>query len=350
MYRAALVADGRVDVRSVSLPKLENGGVVVEMNASGICGTDLEKLSGGYTASTVLGHEVAGTIVESKSEKFKFGDNVIPHHHVACGECYYCKIGASTMCEGFRTSNFDPCGFADRFIVPEYNVSRGGVHKFANLTFAEASFAEPLGCCIRGLEKVFRNRLNNSNSTIGMNITNALVVGTGPIGLLHMELLKSQFPELDLVGVDVSETRLEFAQRHENAKPLKPDSEGSFSEEARNYTRGMGFDLVVIATGNVRAFAEALKVVRKAGSVLLFGAPHKGSTYSLDLQLTLLNELTLTSSYATIESEISEAILLLERRRIDVEKFITAKFPLAQINEAMTAARSEGHVKVVVTR
>jgi L-iditol 2-dehydrogenase len=346
----------------VEPPVLENGSLLVEMKSSGICGTDLEKLSGGYTASTILGHEVSCIVSESKSDMFAAGESVVPHHHVACGICYNCRNGAETMCDGFRHSNFDPCGFADFFRVPEYNVLRAGVHKFKSsfLSYDDASFAEPLGCCIRGLEKALHLRLN-TNVAISEedlvvpgripSVNSALVVGAGPIGLLHMELLRSKFPKLELVTVDIIDSRLQFAERFEKAKTVTPSkSDGSFSEDTISLIGTPGFDLVIVATGSSRAFAEAVKCVRKSGALLLFGAPAKGSTYLMDLQSMLLSELSFSTSYATTEREISDALHLLEQGRIDVSKFVTSKFPLDRIKEAMQVARSEGQVKVIVTR
>jgi L-iditol 2-dehydrogenase len=357
--RAAFVGgQGGMELRTVERPKLEQGSIMVQMKCSGICGTDLEKLTGGYTASTILGHEVSGNVVDSTTDEFKTGDSVVPHHHVACGNCYYCRNNAETMCEGFRTSNFVPGGFADMFKVPEYNVARGGVHKFKQISFLEASFAEPLGCCIRGLAKVVHlplvRHLENEKSPqrefTPSELDNALVVGAGPIGLLHMELLTSQFQGLNLVSVDIIKSRLDFAEKFENAKPIAPSKTNSeFAEEAKKLVKGRGFDLVIVATGSSRAFAEAVKCVRKSGALLLFGAARKGSTYTLDIQSMLLTELTMASSYATTEKEIEQAIFLLESGRINVKKFVTAQFPLNEIDQAMQVARNEGQVKVIVT-
>jgi len=334
---------GGVELREAQLPHLEEGSVIVNMKASGVCGTDLEKLTGRGITSTVLGHEVAGIISESASDDFRTGDFVIPHHHVSCGRCELCRAGAGTMCEGFKTSNFVPGGFAEEFLVPSYNVRNGGVHKIGSgLSFEEASFAEPLGCCIRGLThaEVF--------SKPPMRI---MVVGAGPIGLLHMELIRSMLPEAKVTAVDVIPSRLEFAAKNEGGTAIDASklSSGTFSEKARTLTNGLGFDLAIVATGSRDAFSESLKCIRKSGRLLLFGAPHKGATHNLDLGEFFLNEFSITSSYSTTEVELIRAIELLETRKIDVRKFITGRFPLENIGEAMSSARQENQIKIVVT-
>jgi L-iditol 2-dehydrogenase len=341
--RAAFVDRGQVVLRTVPRPNLEEGSVMVRMKASGICGTDLEKISGGYTASTILGHEVSGVVSESKSPLYEEGEKVIPHHHVACGDCYYCKIGSETMCDGFRNSNFAPCGFADEFKVPKYNVKRNGVHKIKDISFEIAAFAEPLGCCLRGLNRSIRNADFSS-------LKNVLLVGSGPIGLLHMEILSSKAPDANIIAADISSTRLEFAEKNERATPLdvRKSENFLFSTNALKLVESPGFDLVIVATASQTAFSEAVKCTRKGGTLLLFGAPHRGSSYNLDLQSLLLQERTITSSYATTEKEIEQAIKMLLEKKINTKKFITSSYSLDKIREALSAATSESQVKVVV--
>jgi L-iditol 2-dehydrogenase len=342
--RAAFVkSGGGVELREVLRPRAEVGSLMVRMMASGVCGTDLEKLTGRGITSSVLGHEVAGIVSESLTPDFTIGDMVVPHHHVSCNECRLCRAGAETMCEGFRTSNFVPGGFADEFLVPSYNVSHGGVHKISGgLSFEEASFAEPLGCCIRGL---------THSGVYLRQPKEILVVGAGPIGLLHMELIRSTLPDSKISTVDVMTSRLKFAEKNEGATPInaRDSSGGNFSQKALDQTDGFGFDHVIVATGNTDAFAQGLMCVRKSGSLLLFGAPHKGSNHKLDLSSFFLDEINITASYSTSENELREAIDLLQRKVIDVKKFITAKFPLEKIEDAMSSARLENQIKILVT-
>src|ERR1700730_1316393 len=115
--RAAFVkTGGGIELRQVARPELESGSVMIQMKASGVCGTDLEKLTGQGITSTILGHEVSGIIVESEAPGFEKGDRVIPHHHVACNSCELCQARAQPMCEKYKKSNFAPGGFADEFL------------------------------------------------------------------------------------------------------------------------------------------------------------------------------------------------------------------------------------------
>ena len=346
--RAAFVRQGGgVELKEIPPPEVIEGSILVEMKASGVCGTDIEKVRGRNITSANLGHEVAGVVVESKSESIPVGAKIVPHHHVSCGKCDYCLVGAETMCLRFKNSNFVPGGFADKFLVPTYNVENGGVHFFDNrLSFDEACFAEPVACCIRGLDKVL-----GSDRNVGKKMQVA-VIGAGPIGLMHMDLLRMKYPECMIVAVDINETRLSFAETSENAIPLNSSNinGGLFSQTAKSLTKSQdGFELVIVATGSPAVFDEAVKCVTKSGALLLFGAPHRGSTYNLDLASFFLNELKFFSSYSAADKEVETALRWIENGSLDVSKFITARFSLGKIDEAFSSALLESQVKVVVT-
>jgi L-iditol 2-dehydrogenase len=339
---------GGVEICDVPLPQLEDDSIIVQMKASGICGTDLEKLTGKNITAPILGHEVSGVVTESNNERFPVGSTVVPHHHVSCGKCTYCRRGAGTMCQSFRNSNFVPGGFADEFLVPKYNVENGGVHLFdsGRLSFEEACVAEPLACCIRGVEHVFGKQAFARMSAL----RNVLVVGAGPIGLLHMELVRSASPDARIVAVDLIQSRLDCAEKFERALPLNPSivEGGLFSAKALSLAEGGEYDLVIVATGSLPAFSESARCAGRSGTILLFGAPHKGSMYSLDLSDVFLRELTITSSYSATDEELIKAIEILESLKIKVDKFITSRYPLEKIEEAMNSARAERQVKVVI--
>ncbi len=127
----ACLINGRrqAEITDVPVPRLQPGEVLIKLAAAGICGTDIEKVHGGYGPRGTLGHEVSGTIasVGDKVTDLKKSDRVIAHHHVSCYNCQYCQRGDHTMCDLFRKTNFDPCGLAEYFRVPETNVTRGAV-------------------------------------------------------------------------------------------------------------------------------------------------------------------------------------------------------------------------------
>jgi L-iditol 2-dehydrogenase len=344
--RAAFVsAPGTVELKSVPRPDLEEGAVMVNMKACGICGSDLETVVGTNIQSSKLGHEVCGIVSESRNETVHEGDYVIPHNRVGCGTCELCKSGNATTCPVFRQSNFEPCGFSEEFELPTHNLRGGGIHfPSRGVSYEDATFVEPLGCCIRGL-----NQAAGSGGVKAANFKRVLVIGAGPIGLLHMELLNHYFPAIEIVASDIVPTRLEIAEKLVSARGIIPSGSVSLVTQAMKESNSAGFDLVIVATGNLSVFSEAVQCVRKSGTLLLFGLPHQGTFYNLDLASLFLNELKIIPSYSTTDIEMGAALKLLEQREIDVKKFITAVFPLSKVGEAFAAARAQNQMKVLVT-
>ena len=137
-----------VSVENVDQPTIADGDILIQMHACGICGSDLEKVFGKYSQPSMrLGHEPSGIIVDvgSQVSEFKKGDRVFVHHHVPCYSCHFCLHGNETMCKKYSETNLAPCGLAENFIVPEWNVKHGGVIKIPDsMSFDEAAMIEPL--------------------------------------------------------------------------------------------------------------------------------------------------------------------------------------------------------------
>ena len=199
----AVFVKGRnvVSVDEVQAPKMiSKGDVLVKMRACGLCGSDLEKIYGEYGMSSGrLGHEPAGEVVAVGEgvTNFRPGDRVFIHHHVACYSCHYCLHGDHTMCPAYQTSNISPCGLAEQFLVPEWNVSRGGlINLHNNISFDEAALVEPLACCIRAI--------NKSNFQKGDDVA---VFGAGPAGLMNVILAKA-FGAGRIFVIDINDFRI----------------------------------------------------------------------------------------------------------------------------------------------
>src|SRR6266568_5023369 len=124
MLACLINGQGRAEVTEVPVPGLQAGEVLIKLATAGICGTDIEKVHGAYGLGGILGHEVSGTIVSVGDEvtDLRKSDRVIAHHHVPCYNCEYCRYGDRTMCDLFKRTNFDPCGLAEYFRVPEAKI------------------------------------------------------------------------------------------------------------------------------------------------------------------------------------------------------------------------------------
>ncbi|TMI30462.1 zinc-binding dehydrogenase [Candidatus Bathyarchaeota archaeon] len=312
MLACLINGEGHAEVKEVPTPRLQPGEVLIKLASAGICGTDIEKVHGAYGPGGILGHEVSGTIAslgEGVTDLRK-SDRVIAHHHVPCYSCHYCKRGDHTMCDLFKKTNFDPCGLAEYFRVPEANVTRGGVVRLPPETsFEEGSMIEPTACCVRALDKVEVKHGDN-----------VLVVGLGPAGLTQIQLLRKMGAEV-IIGADI------LAHRRDR----------------------LGVDLAIVSTGNPKAIQPALASVRKGGKLLLIGAPAQGAEINLDVGALFSRQNSIVTSYACIESDLDVALALLAKGEIDLRSMITDRFALRDASKAIEHARtSRTAIKTII--
>ncbi|QQG49076.1 MAG: alcohol dehydrogenase catalytic domain-containing protein [archaeon] len=318
-------------------PELGEGDLLVDLKACGICGTDIEKAKGQYTASApVLGHEAVGIVAEvgDRVSAFKRGDRVFPHHHAPCGECALCLGQSQTMCADYRKSNLDPGGFSESFRVPQWNVERGAVLKLPDsISFELASLTEPLACCIRAMDR--------AGARSGGK---ALVVGAGPVGLANALVLRSR--GFDVWLSDVNKLRVEFAKSLGLGRVFDASSE---DVPGQVRSGGEGVDLAVIASGSPKAVSQGVRSVRKGGRVSLFGVPVEGSRFEQSLSDLYNSEISVIPSYGATEVETAEALKILEGDRLGLGRLITHRFGLGEFAQAMgVAERGEGCKVVVV--
>jgi len=338
MLACFLDAPRKVAVRDVPIPKLAAGDILVRMEASGICGTDLEKIEGQLGPGGTLGHEVSGTIEKIADEvaDHKPGDRVVAHHHVPCYNCADCSTGNYTLCNEFKNTNIDPCGFAEYFRVPEYNVERGAVIPLPpELSYEEGAMIEPTACCIRAIRR--------ANIKQGDNI---LVVGLGPTGLTQIQLLRHASTD-KIFGSDIVEARLQLGKKlgaDETINALEEDVPAHIKKVTRD-----GVDLAIVSTGNEKALNQAFSSVRKGGRILLFGAPSQGATYQLNLSELFSRQIMLMSSYSCVEAELDEAIRLVSEKRLDLKTLISDRFKLRDSEKAMESAKtSNTAIKTII--
>jgi L-iditol 2-dehydrogenase len=333
---------GSVSVDDVKVPEIASAGdVLVKMRACGLCGSDLEKIYSEYgMASGRLGHEPAGEVVAvGKSVKgFATGDRVFIHHHVACYSCHYCRHGNHTMCPSYQTSNISPCGLAERFLVPEWNVSRGGLIKLPeNVSFDEASLVEPLACCIRAWNKCSFRKSDD-----------IAVIGAGPAGLMHV-ILAQTYGARKVFVIDINDFRLKFAKRY-GIEAFNSIFDQDIAGSIKSATEGRGVDVCVVATGSVNALLQSFELTRKGGDVVLFGVPPKGAQMSYDMSRLYSNEHSIIPSYAASEVETNEALKLVTEKRVDMASLITHRFDITEAADALKCAHeAKEAIKVIVT-
>ncbi|HTP54685.1 MAG TPA: alcohol dehydrogenase catalytic domain-containing protein [Thermoplasmata archaeon] len=329
----------RLDERPDPVPG--PGEITVTLAACGVCGTDLEKLRGNYRTAGVLGHEPVGRIarlgpdVSGLSE----GQRVFVHHHVACGRCAVCARGDPTFCPTYSKTNLDPGGFAETFRVPAENVSRGAVLPLdPRIDWESGALLEPAGCAITAIRRV----------ALAPQATVA-VLGLGPVGILYARLAKALGARW-VVGTEIAARRREVALEGGIDAALDPRRPEEIRTAVDRATDGDGVDLAVAATGHPSVVATATELVRRGGTVNLFGLPASGSRLDADLQQLYLRGIRVVPSYATVEPDIRDVHAMVVDGRLAVRDLVSHRFPLARIAEAFrVAGLPEESTKVVVT-
>lgn len=327
-----------VSLVDISEPTCGDDDVLIKMKSCGICGSDLGNIFGdSCKPSSKLGHEVAGIIVKKGSnvKEFNLDDRVFVHHHSPCNNCHYCKHGNQTMCENY-VECLEPCGMSEKFLVPKWNIKHESLIKIPDtMSFEEASLIEPLACCIRAWKKISFSK-NDS----------VLVFGAGPIGVMHAMLAK-HYGFGKIFCVDINEFRLNFCKEANIGIPLK-GNEFDISEKISTYTDNL--DLIVIATSHTEVFHNAINLVRKGGTILLFGEPSKDCKLKTEWSKIYSKEISIIPSYAASTDEIRESFEIINNKSINIIQLITHKVPIQSITKALDYARvGENVMKVIIT-
>jgi L-iditol 2-dehydrogenase len=322
------VVDKKITLVESELPKVNEDEMLVRMQSCGICGSDLEKVYGNYGMRSLrVGHEPAGVVIKvgKNLKKFQEGDRVFVHHHVSCYSCRYCLQGNYTMCNNYQSSNIDPCGLSEEFIVPKWNIEHGGVLKLPeSISYDEAALIEPFACCIRGLNKISIKHGDN-----------VAILGAGPTGVMHT-LLARLWGANNIVVSDVNEFRLKFVEKY-GVTAVNLNLE-KLDDVINKNTESLGVDVTILATGSMKAFESSLRITRRGGKILLFGVPSVGSKFDLDLNSLYSNEQIIIPSYGASEIETNQALSLMSDKSIDLLPLVTHRFQLRESDNAFKCA------------
>ena len=343
MKAAIFVGPGEVELGEVETPTAGPGELVIKVGANTVCGTDVRIIRGEKTAGidhgVVLGHEVAGYIAE-------VGEGVTGYHVddlvgltpiISCGHCYYCNRDLEHFCVDMKIVGYAVNGgLAEYMKVPAHAVARGNVVKAdKHLRPEHVALAEPLSCCLSGL----RSYEVHVGDTV-------VILGAGPIGLIHLQLALLRGATQVIVS-DISASRRAAAVEFGATLTVDPSSEG-LQQVVKDATQGRGADLAVICIGRPQLFADALGVVRKRGRVNVFAGFPAGGTAAFDPNAIHYGEITVTGASNARRSDYEQAVRLIESGRIAVEKMVTNSFPLSKVLEAIDYSAGGEGIKVAV--
>jgi L-iditol 2-dehydrogenase len=344
-----IIKPGKIELHEIKIPKPSLGEILVKVKASLTCGTDLKAFLRGHPLIPmpgVFGHEFSGIVEEVGKgvRRFKEGDPIMAVHTAPSLKCMFCKKGLYNLCEKIMQTKVLGA-FAEYILLPSHVVRQNVFHKPKNLTFEEAAFLEPLSCVVHSVEPLGIKRGDS-----------ALIIGAGPIGLLHLLLLKKK--KAKVAVTDIKNERLKIAKRlgadlvtpPNNLLPpfgkggqggiLTRDIGGSLEKERREdyqvkkFTDGIGFDYVFECTGKPEVWEASVNYVRRGGTVILFGGCESGTTVTYDTGRIHYDEITLKGVFHYTPSDVKKAYKLLCEGKLGVSMLISGRYPLKHVQKA----------------
>lgn len=333
-------------VKDVPMPELDEGEVLLEVEACNVCGVDLRTYRNGdkkIAPPRVLGHEFCGKIVDSKADLSQHGlaegDRVVVYIVMTCGVCRYCKAGAFNLCETRTTMAYHHDGaFAEYIKIPAKAVARNQLFKVKDDVLSKhAALTEPLGCVIHA-----HRRLNVSiEDTVA-------IIGAGPIGSFHGIVSQVQGAQ-KVFMLDISPERLKYQESFGFDEYIVVDKDGGHIDKVKELTDGLGANVVIVACGAAPAQVDALQIASKAARVEYFGGLPKSNPYAtLDTNLIHYKEIVVTGSFSETITDFEISHRLVQNGRVPGDKLVTHEVKLENILDAFPLIESGEALKVSI--
>ncbi|TKK79050.1 zinc-binding dehydrogenase [Herbidospora galbida] len=339
MKVARFHAPGDIRVEDAPEPVAGPGELLIRVRNCSTCGTDAKILKFGHhhiRPPRVMGHEIAGEVVTGTGA-FEPGDRVQVIAAIPCGECGECTRGRMTVCPNQESMGYHyDGGFAEYMVVPAKVLAVDGVNRIpAGVSFAEASVAEPLACVLNGQELA---RVGPGDDVV--------VIGSGPIGCLHVRLARARGARRVILA-DLNPDRLEMA-----AVLVNPDAAlhgDDVTEAVLKLTEGRGADVVITAAASGAAQEQALGMVARQGRISFFGGlPKDNPIIRLDSNLVHYRELTIVGANGSSPAHNKQALELIATGAVPVADLITHRLPLTDVLEGIGIVMRGEAIKVTV--
>lgn len=346
---------GKISLEDLPKPELNPEDVLIRVEACGICGSDLHLLRPPSNTvkrlkllvrnmltkphKVILGHEISG-YVEELGEKVKtgapvnIGDRVTIYPNITCGLCDFCRIGYENMCASSKAVGRElHGGFAEYVVVPHKNIMKLPT----NLSFEEGALIEPLGCALHAVK--------NTN-ILSEKIKTSVILGAGTMGLLILQLLRTETEVENVVMTDIYDFKLRLAEELGATMTFNARHVNVSEEIKRKFPSVDAVFECVGGNAAIETLHQAIRVVKPRGKICLVGA----LTTAVRLRLGEVHskEITIVSSYASTYKDQLEALTLAAKRKIQLKPLITHRFPLARIREAFREALKGTSIKVVI--
>ncbi len=318
MLAALFTGNKNIVVGDYSLRTLQKNELLIKVACCGVCGTDRHIYEGKAPSSipVILGHEFSGIIEEcgDKDPDYTIGRHVAVNPNIHCGYCDYCKRGKIHFCENHKALGVTlNGGFAEYTIVPKaqtYLLS-------CDFDLSVASFAEPLSCCLRGIQQ--------ADIKPGDKV---VVIGGGTIGLMMVQLAKNAgAANVTLLEPDSSKRRTGIELGADLAfDPSEPGLDLKIKDNLPSQT-----DVIIECVGKSDTVKQAVQLAGKGTKIVIFGLAPYDHEVTFNLQYLFRNELTILNSYLN-PFTFAPAVDLLVTGRINVRKLISDRITLSNIN------------------
>lgn len=322
MKAAVLVKPGQFQVQDVPRPEPGRDEVLVRITRVGICGTDMHIFNGHYAVENlplVPGHEFTGTIagLGEGVSGLTVGAPVVVDMNIGCGTCYWCRRNEILNCPEIQQMGITMDGaFAEYISVP----ARLVIPAPQDVPPDVLALTEPLACVVRCARK--------ANITFGQSV---VVLGAGPIGNLHVQLLRT-IGAAPIIVADVSEDRVQMAL--EAGADVGVTDPAQLEDTVLRHTEGRGADVVIESVGLPVLYQQATRLIRRGGHIAAFGITGAGETLPVDILQTILQENSIKGSVAGMGQDMHDALTLLSHGRIRTERFTGKTFQLQDIQTA----------------
>ncbi|MEJ2708457.1 MAG: zinc-dependent dehydrogenase [Anaerolineales bacterium] len=343
----AAVYHGPNDLRveNVPVPTIGKGDLLVKVLSASICGTDLRIYHGNhrmYKSGTVRipGHEVVGTIekVGGEVKNYTIGQRVFCAPNTGCGHCLQCVTGNNNLCANYDAIGItSDGGFAEYVRIPENSVQQGNVIPISeSVDPAMAALIEPFACVVRG-----QNALHIEPGDV------VLILGAGPIGVMHTKLAKARGAGRVIVSEPIAE-RAEQAGRmgaDRVVDPISEDLESILNAESL----GHGADAIIVAAPSHSAQESALDLAAISGRINFFGGlPKDHPTINFNSNLVHYKELVITGTTACSTADCWQASQIINSGLVDLSDVVSQRFPLSEARNAFAAAEDRKSLKIVL--
>lgn len=320
------------------IPKLEEGEVLIKVEACAICGSDVKTYLNGnprMRPPAIIGHEFCGTIIETSKdvERYKVGQRVTMATTIGCGECVYCKQGKTNICKNATAMGFHCNGaMAAYTVVPARAVKAGNIVEVGDLEAEIAALSEPMSCSINGLGRLPMEKIHS-----------ALIIGIGALGMMHAIALREYGVE-KIICVSNAGTKRDI-MHNIGFDVVSPEE---VEQNFLSLSGGDGFDLVVITAPSNKVQSESIKYAKKGGFVSYFASlPVGNEILALNSRTLHYNELILYGTSDSTAEHVKEAQKILRAQKETFKKIIT-KLPIKDFEKGLNGILDKSLAKVVL--